>query len=52
VKAETLRGMAFVAGLLMIGYGAWRIYPPAGYITGGLLLVGVAVIGHVRGTHG
>jgi uncharacterized membrane protein len=38
----------FVAGLLLIAGGAWLVYRPAGYITGGALLVLVAVL-WVRG---
>lgn len=26
-----------VLGALLLSYGAWLIYPPAGFITGGLL---------------
>lgn len=26
-----------VLGALLLSFGAWMIYPPAGYITGGLL---------------
>lgn len=31
-----LRG---VAGLLLISYGAWLAWPPAGFIVGGVLLL-------------
>jgi hypothetical protein len=34
-----LRDLAGLAGIGAIAYGAWMIYPPAGFITGGLLLV-------------
>ena len=34
-----------IIGIALISYGAWCIYEPAGYITGGVLLLagGVAV---------
>lgn len=32
-----------LAGAGLIGYGAWLIYPPAGYISGGVMLVIAAV---------
>jgi hypothetical protein len=38
----------FVIGLMGVSYGAWRAYPPAGWITGGALLVLIAVL-WVRG---
>lgn len=30
---------AGLAGAGLIGYGAWLIYPPAGFITGGTLIL-------------
>ncbi len=33
-----------VAGIVLISYGSWLIYKPAGFVVGGLLLMGVAVI--------
>jgi hypothetical protein len=38
----------FVAGLLLIAGGSWLAYHPAGYVTGGALLVLIAVL-WVRG---
>ena len=34
-----LRDAAGLCGVGLITYGAWLIYPPAGFITGGILLV-------------
>ena len=36
---SALRDLAGLCGVGLIAYGAWLIYPPAGFITGGLLLV-------------
>lgn len=39
-------------GLLLVAAGIWWIYPPAGLIAAGLMLIGLAVIlalGHKRG---
>jgi hypothetical protein len=29
-----------VAGAAAVSYGAWAIYPPAGYIVGGVIMAG------------
>jgi hypothetical protein len=34
---------AYVAGSFMVSYGAAWIYPPAGFITGGVLLIALVV---------
>lgn len=34
-----VRDMAGLCGVGLVSYGAWMIYPPAGFITGGLLLI-------------
>jgi hypothetical protein len=28
-----------LVGLLLVSYGAWLVYPPAGYVTAGALLL-------------
>jgi hypothetical protein len=33
------RDLAGLVGVALMVYGAWLIYPPAGYITAGLLLL-------------
>lgn len=38
--------LAGLCGVGLIGYGAWLIYPPAGFITAGILLaLGAIVLG-------
>jgi hypothetical protein len=33
-----LRDIAGICGVSLVSYGAWLIYPPAGFIVGGMLL--------------
>ena len=37
-RGRGFRGLTAMAGVLMIGYGAWSAYAPAGWIAAGLLL--------------
>jgi hypothetical protein len=40
-----VRDIAGLGGVGLVSYGAWLIYPPAGFITGGfLLIVGVLLV--------
>lgn len=39
-----VRDGAGLAGAVMISFGAWSIYAPAGWIVGGLFLIAVAVL--------
>jgi len=39
------RDIVGMIGLGLLGYGAWLVYPPAGFITPGMILAGVAVFG-------
>lgn len=34
-----VRDLAGLCGVGLVAYGAWLIYPPAGFITGGFLLI-------------
>jgi len=34
-----LRDLAGLGGVWLVAYGAWLIYPPAGFIVGGSLLI-------------
>lgn len=34
-----LRDLAGLSGVGLVAYGAWLIYPPAGFIVGGSLLI-------------
>lgn len=51
-KVETLvslaRDLMILGGGGLISYGSWIIYPPAGYVVGGALLLAGGVIGAVR----
>ena len=39
VMPGLVRDLAGLCGVGLVSYGAWLIYPPAGFITGGLLLI-------------
>lgn len=41
---STLCDLAVLAGAAAVSYGAWLIYQPAGFITGGLLLCAGGVL--------
>lgn len=34
-----MRDVAGLCGVGLVSYGAWMIYPPAGFITAGILLI-------------
>ena len=34
-----VRDLAGLCGVGLVSYGAWLIYPPAGFITAGILLI-------------
>ncbi|MGV1867213.1 MULTISPECIES: hypothetical protein [unclassified Rhizobium] len=46
---QMIREIVGFAGAALAGYGAWLAYPPAGFMVGGGILVGLAVIGTLRG---
>jgi hypothetical protein len=46
--AFALRDLAGVTGLLLVSYGAWRVYEPAGYIVAGALLLAGAFLSGAR----
>ena len=39
------RDFVLLIGLGLVGYGAWLVFPPAGFIVPGGILSGVAVFG-------
>lgn len=39
VLGKVVRSVPGAAGALMVAYGAWDIYPPAGFITAGAFLL-------------
>jgi hypothetical protein len=49
VDRQTIREVIGVVGAALAGYGAWLHYPPAGFMVGGGVLIGLAVIGTLRG---
>jgi hypothetical protein len=49
VDRQTVREIIGVCGAALAGYGAWLHYAPAGYMVAGGVLVGLAVIGTMRG---
>ena len=46
--AEKIRISMFSAGIALVSYGAWLASPPAGFITGGMMMFGCAVVGAYR----
>lgn len=40
-----LRDVLAIVGVSLIGYGAWLVYPPAGFISPGVILTCIAVFG-------
>ncbi|MDF3413277.1 hypothetical protein HKX54_02315 [Sulfitobacter sp. M57] len=40
-----MRDALAVLGVSLIGYGAWLVYPPAGFIGPGVILTGIAIFG-------
>ncbi len=42
--ASNVPDALMLAGAGLVAFGAWSIYPPAGYITGGVLLIVGGVI--------
>jgi hypothetical protein len=49
ISVQIFREIMGAAGAVLAGYGAWLHYPPAGYMVGGGVLVGLAVVGTLRG---
>ena len=39
VVPSLVRDLAGLCGVGLVSYGAWMIYPPAGFITAGILLI-------------
>ena len=39
VMPGLVRDLAGLCGVGLVSYGAWMIYPPAGFITAGILLI-------------
>ena len=45
---DTARAVATLAGIALVGYGAWLHYHPLGYIVGGALLGTVGFVASLR----
>ncbi|MBP2302533.1 hypothetical protein [Azospirillum picis] len=45
---DRVRLLLAASGVGLIGYGAWLHYPPAGFVTSGVLLFAVAMVGALR----
>lgn len=41
---KTIAHLGFLGGCAAITRGAWLMYKPAGYLTGGLLLIGISFL--------
>ncbi|HEX4302844.1 MAG TPA: hypothetical protein VHZ78_08620 [Rhizomicrobium sp.] len=46
--ADATRLVMGVSGIGLTGFGSWLIYPPAGFIVVGVLLLAIAVVGEMR----
>ncbi len=46
---DLLRDVAGLAAVGLISYGAWLVYEPAGYITGGVLLLAGTLVTSFEG---
>ena len=45
---DTLRGLATLCGVALVGYGAWLHYPPLGFVAAGLMLAAIGVVAAFR----
>ena len=41
---KAIAGIIGITGIALIWYGVWRIYPPASYITVGIIFLAVDII--------
>lgn len=44
-----VRDLVGLAGAGLVAYGAWLIYPPAGFLAGGALLIAAAALAALAG---
>jgi hypothetical protein len=49
---QTIRAIAVLTGATLVSAGTGMIYPPYGMIVGGVLLLAMGLIGHIRGGEG
>lgn len=45
---DTVRAVATLAGIGLVGYGAWLHYPPLGFVSAGVMLAAVGVVAALR----
>lgn len=45
---QHLRDAALLIGIGLVAYGSWMLHPAAGFIVGGLSLIGLRVVGVSR----
>ncbi len=45
---DTVRALATLGGIALVGYGAWLHYPPLGFVSGGIMLAAVGVAAALR----
>ena len=48
VLLSAIPDLLALTGAILMAFGAWQVYPPAGFILGGLLLLVVGLIGVIR----
>jgi len=48
VVADGVRLVVALLGAALVGYGGYLHYPPAGFISAGAMLFGVAILGQLR----
>lgn len=45
---DTVRALATLGGIGLVGYGAWLHYPPLGFVSAGMMLAAVGVAAALR----
>jgi hypothetical protein len=45
---DTIRALASLGGIGLVGYGAWLHYPPLGFVSAGMMLAAVGVAAALR----
>lgn len=45
---DTMRALATLGGIALVGYGAWLHYPPLGFVSAGVMLAAVGVVAALR----
>ena len=45
---DSVRALATLGGIGLVGYGAWLHYPPLGFVSAGVMLAAVGVAAALR----